>query len=94
MPTDLFVVADREDRARHEMTPIDMEGLIRYRDKRIKPGSFMTAVLENDLIEAAARADVYHRRRLFEIVEWCTWNLPAQCWGSPKAVKDWLEKRD
>lgn len=67
------------------------ESLERYVNFKIKPGGFLTAVLENDLKEAFARADHINRYRMFEIVSYCYNEIPANCWGSKKAVNDWLK---
>lgn len=60
---------------------------------KILPGGFLTAVLENNLKEACARADSYNRATLFEIVEYCYMNIPAPCWGSPEKVRAWLNEK-
>lgn len=62
-------------------------GLERYRDHGIKPGGFLSAVLENDLYMALARADDWNRDNLGQIVKWVHWSLPAHIWGSREAVQ-------
>lgn len=69
-------------------------GLVRYIVHRIPPGSFMEAVLSNDLREAMGRADEASRHGLFEIVSFLYNNAPCGCWGSPANVKAWLKGRD
>lgn len=64
--------------------------LERYRDHRIPPGGFLTAVLVNNLTEAMASADDTSREYLFEVVSWCYTKLPGNSWGSPGRVKAWL----
>lgn len=65
-------------------------GLCRYLDHRIQPGSFLVAVLSNDLKEAMARADEKSRAGLFALVSFLYNDAPANCWGSPDAVQAWL----
>ncbi len=77
--------------------PQIVAGIRRYVDERIPPGGFVTAVLENDLKEAFARADRGNIAAMFEIVTYCYNEIPASCWGSPEAVEAWLtpeEKTD
>lgn len=54
-------------------------------------GHFVTAVLENNLREAFARADDENIKTLFQIVSYCHNEIPGLCWGSPKLVKEWRE---
>lgn len=72
-------------------------GLKRYIENRIPPGSFLLAVLSNDLREACGRADDNNRRLIFETVAWLYNEFPCNAWGSKEAVHDWLsggEKND
>lgn len=62
-------------------------------EKGIYPGSFGTAVIENDLKGAVGRADNINRECLHSIVAWFYNYAPAGCWGSVENVKDWEEKR-
>lgn len=64
-----------------------------YANAGVPVGSFLRAVLENDLMEAFGRADDMNRRDLFEIVRYCRWEISGECWGSPEKVAAWL-KRD
>lgn len=65
--------------------------LDRYANERIPTGSFLRAVLENDLKEAFIRADEEATRDMKEIVMYCYWKIPFNCWGSKEAVAQWLE---
>lgn len=87
-----MVSADRLDRSEYELTEKDLEPLIRYVENRILPGDFLTAVLSNNLSEAAGCADLYNRRRLFEYVSWLYNEAPATCWGSSEKVASWVNK--
>ena len=71
--------------------PCDIvESLQRYVDHGVPTGSFLQAVLENDLKESFARADDDNRDALFEIVNHCYNEIPGNCWGSPEKVEAWL----
>lgn len=61
-------------------------GMQRYVEHRISPGSFLRAVLANDLKGALGQADIYNRVALFEIVSWCYNELPTNLWGSEENV--------
>lgn len=66
------------------------EGIERYINERIPTGSFLAAVLENNLREAVQRADLESARALPEIVKWLCYNAPWSCWGTPDRVQMWL----
>lgn len=61
-----------------------------YVEHRVRPGHFIRAVLENDLREAFKRADDTSREYMFEVVMYCYNDIPADCWGSSRAVGEWL----
>lgn len=68
-----------------------VEALKRYEQDRIPTGSFLRAVLENNLTEAFQRADDECLLRLRDIVSYCYNKLPSPCWGSKKQVSAWLK---
>ena len=55
-------------------------------------GSFVTAVLENKLMEAVNRADGECLDNLRDIVLYCYNELPSPCWGSKEEVLLWQAK--
>lgn len=65
--------------------------LERYLNHGIMPGSFLTAVLENNLMEAFGRADIDNSYNLKNIVGYIYNHLPSNSWGSAVRVKDYLE---
>ncbi len=65
--------------------------LERYVQKGIPTGSFLEAVLSNDLFGAFARADETNRTRLFDIVSYIYCNLPSGCHGSPQEFSAWIK---
>lgn len=72
--------------------PVHMQDSFRlYIEKGIPGGSFMTAVLSNDLKGAFGRADDINRARMFDTVAFLVNEAPIGCHGSPEHVKDWIE---
>jgi hypothetical protein len=70
------------------------EGMLRYVDEGLAPGSFLQAVICNDLLAAACRADDECRSVLREIVQWFHLEAPAECWGSLDKLDAWLAKHE
>lgn len=76
---------------KYELLPESLrEGAQRYIEQRIKPGSFLTAVIENNLLDATAHADSTNKLLLREIVLWWHWEAPGGCWGIREAMQRWL----
>ena len=65
----------------------------RYVKDRVPTGSFLHAVLTNNLFRAVARADNENLSHLPEIVTFVYNEIPSACWGSPEKVKEWLANR-
>ncbi len=67
-------------------------GLIRYFENQIPPGNFLTAVLENDLMEAFGRADITNQDAMRSYVMWLYNAAPGRPngWSSPEAIREWL----
>ena len=61
-----------------------------YIEEGIPPGSFLTAMLENNLSEAAMRADETNAKRLPDFADWMMWDIPSRAWGSKQEVEDWI----
>ena len=68
-------------------------GIRRYIEQGISPGSFLTAVIENNLSEAVGRADDENQRNLPAFVAYFYNEAPSPCWGSPEKRKAWMEAR-
>lgn len=74
-----------------ELLPAHMlNGLRLYINHRIEPGSFLEAVLQNNLKEAVGRADHINKRYLGNYIEFLYNYAPAQCWGSVEKYNKWL----
>ena len=69
-----------------------VNALKRYVNEHIETGGFLQKVLENDLVGAAGKADVANLRNLPAYAAYLYNEMPAKCWGSKKAVSDWLYK--
>lgn len=71
--------------------PLHMrEGFLAYVRYGVPPGHFLLAILSNDLAEACARADLDNQRALYDYVHVLHNFAPADCWGGPAAIKDWI----
>lgn len=72
-----------------------IETLERWVSHGYEPGSFVTAVLKNDLYGACRNADQENAAALYEIVCWLVNKAPMGCWGSAANVSEWATlKRD
>jgi len=68
-----------------------LEAIERYVKHQCRPGSFLEAVLRNNLKEAFMCADENNIKYMFDIVNYCYNKIPSQCWGSEEEVKAWLD---
>jgi len=75
----------------HKLGQHMVDALNRYIEHGIEPGSFLYAVLSNDLKGAVGRADHNNQRLIFEYVAYLYNYCPADCWGSPEKVENWLK---
>jgi len=67
-------------------------GIIRYYENGIPPGSFLTAVIDNDLKEACGRADDMNRHCLFNYIMWFYNEATTGSWGHPSATTEWYKQ--
>ena len=67
-------------------------GFQRYVDDHILPGSFLTAVLMNNFMEACAQADVNNELCLRAYAKLLYNEVPSSCYGSPNEVMAWVAK--
>jgi len=67
-------------------------GISLYLEKGVPPGSFLMALLQNDLAGAVRTADHVNLVLMREWVLWLHNNLPAECHGSPERVEAWCDK--
>jgi hypothetical protein len=75
----------------YEMLPEHMQhGAREYVEHGIPQGDFLMAVLENDLVEAFARADMTNRFCMHKWAEWLYNQCPRMAWGSKAKVDAWI----
>jgi hypothetical protein len=73
------------------MIPQDTKECIdEYVKEKYPPGGFLTAVLENNLMEAFRRADQHNIEAMKDIVSYVYNSVPISAHGSPEIVKKWL----
>lgn len=70
-----------------------MDGLERWIKFGIKPGNFLTAVLENDLKNAVGYADAENLQNLPAYVGYLYNEAPGDCWGSKEKVAVYAERK-
>ena len=68
-------------------------GLRRYIENGIKPGSFLSAVLSNNLRDAVEYADDTNYRRIPDYIQFLYNYAPAGSWGSVKNFYSWMEHK-
>lgn len=68
-----------------------MGAITRYIEHRLQPGSFLEAVICNDLREAVGQADDTNIRNLPAYVGYFYNEAPSSCWGSVEKYQAWLE---
>lgn len=73
---------------------LTMETINNYVENRWLPGSFVTAILENNLKQAYWNADDENLVAIPAIVYHMHNNVRSDCWGSPEAVRAWLNPEE
>ena len=68
-------------------------GLENFLEHHVDVGHCLTAILENDLREAVARADDDVMWALPVVVAYLYNEAPGQAWGCKESVRNWLEMR-
>ena len=76
-----------------QIPPQIMAALLRYKDSHLNTGSFLRAVISNDLISAVQKADSESLKSLPLIASWAYTELPADAWGSYEAFQKWVERK-
>lgn len=70
-----------------------LDGIYRYIQHGILPGSFLTAVLNNNLADAVAHADDENMANLPAYVAYFYNETPSLCWGSAERVRNWVQAK-
>jgi hypothetical protein len=65
------------------------EGIRRWIEEGILPGSFLRAVLSNDFMAAVCRADDFNRPHLVDFAHFLHGYAPSGCFGSPDVLQTW-----
>lgn len=68
-----------------------LEDIINYINQGIRPRSFLTAVLSNNLKESFAQADDLNIANMFAIVKHLYNEIPIAAWGSYEKVRAWIK---
>lgn len=67
-------------------------GVIRYVERGLPPGHFLTAVFSNDFMEMCRRADSENGRVLTEYAKLISNQCPGDCYGGPETVRHWIAR--
>lgn len=94
MTDELFdFLESRLDEGAHLIPDHMLGGVKRYVLRGIPPGSFLTAVICNDLKQAFACADDDNAAAMQNWVRFFYNYTPSGCWGSPEHYRDWARER-
>lgn len=69
-----------------------LEALWLYINEGVPTGSFLEAVLTNNLRDAVGRADQQNTEALSALVSYLYNECPSQCWGSEERVENYAPK--
>lgn len=67
------------------------DGFKRWIEEGLYPGSFGTAIINNDLTTACGKADHVNAQHITSIVAWFYNHAPSDCWGSHEKVLAWYK---
>lgn len=76
-----------------KIPPITMYSLKAYIQYGQPTGSFLEAVLSNDLKNAVGNADDENQDTLVELVKYLYNEVRSDCWGSKEKYENWLKAR-
>lgn len=80
------------DFAGYDMADLSQQALYNYFVYGYRPGGFITAVLANDLIAAATKADNWNKELLHSYANWVFRHAPTGSYGSYDIVNGWLSR--
>lgn len=70
--------------------PEHMRGaMLRWIEDAIHPGSFLTAILCNDLKGTYSSADYINAAHVKDYIMYLYNYAPSNCWGSPEEFAEW-----
>lgn len=95
----LLALEEREegmtDNIDYSLIPKHMiNGVILYLEKGKLPGSFLTSILENNLVESIARADHININRIVDWARFLYLQMPVGSWGSKEKVRKWIDSKN
>lgn len=70
-----------------------MGGIVRYIESGLHPGSFLAAVITNDLGGVIANGDRESLENLVAIYKFFYNYCPSNCWGNEKKMSAWIKQR-
>jgi hypothetical protein len=70
---------------------LEAGSLLRFVEQGIRPGHFLTAVLENNFMEAARRAGEFNQLHLHDWAKVIYNDTPGGCHGSREKVDTWVK---
>lgn len=80
--------------AKHKIPEQFQRGLTLYLTAGVRPGGFLTAVLRNDMMDAAVQAaDAGSWIAAWAIMLLLVHEAPSKAWGSKVAVEGWIQER-
>lgn len=68
-------------------------GMLRWTELGILPGDFLTAIFENDLVEAVSRADDENMLNLPAYANFLYNHAPRRCWGGKAQMEAWQQHK-
>lgn len=75
-----------------QLTDYSLSSIMLYIDHGIEPGSFMSAVLCNDLRLACMQADYWNIRNIPAYISFLYNWAPSGCWGQEDKFVAWIEE--
>ena len=80
---------------KYELLPEHLRGGVeRWIEHGVRPGGFLWAVIDNDLLAALGHADDdMTRADIRKISLWFHWEAPSGCHGAPEITARWREAR-
>jgi hypothetical protein len=67
-------------------------GIVRYVERGVPPGHFLTAIFEDSLVGAVKHADTENLALIPAYAKLLVNQCPALCWGSPGDYREWIER--
>jgi hypothetical protein len=71
-----------------------IESISNYYYHKLEPGGFVYAMLCNNFVGAALRADSWNQEKLVEYASWLANRMPKAAWGDKETVDAWLRGDD